>query len=112
MKSKTEKTVRPKLAWGLLLISVVFAHYYFFYVRPYTALSDREKTTIAEAVTVCVDAPLLDWIPLRFTPIANERGEIAAIDAAIFYGTVAYRINLRARGGQLTGCSIDYFPDT
>jgi hypothetical protein len=75
-------------------------------------LSNREKNTISEAVAVCVDTPLFGWMPLRFTPVADERAEIVAIDAAIFYGTVAYRINLRARGGQLTGCSIDYFPDT
>lgn len=101
---------RRKLAWSLIFFGAAIAHYYLFYVHPVNALSNREKSLIREAVTVCVDMPLLAWIPVRFTPVENEKGKITAIDAALFYGVVPYRINLRTRGGQLTGCSIERLP--
>ncbi|GAB5415728.1 MAG: hypothetical protein Cons2KO_33310 [Congregibacter sp.] len=90
---------------------VAFVHYYVFYVRPFNALSDREISRIREAVTVCVDMPLIDWIPLRITPIKDEKGNMTAISASVFYGVTLYRINLRTTGGRLKGCSIEFSPE-
>jgi hypothetical protein len=94
----------------MILTLVAFVHYYMFYVRPFNALSDREVSLITEAVTVCVDMPLIAWVPLRFTPIEDEKGNVTAIGASVFYGVTLYRINLRTTGGRLKGCSIKFAP--
>lgn len=94
----------------MILTLVAFVHYYVFYVRPFNALSDRRISLIREAVTVCVDMPLIAWMPLRFTPIEDEKGNMTAIDASVFYGVTLYRINLRTTGGRLQGCSIEFTP--
>ncbi len=99
-----------KLGWSIALAVALLAHYYFFYVRQVHTLSDRDKDLVREAVSVCVDMPLIDWIPHRYTPVADEQGRVKAIDAAFFYGVTSYRINLRTIGGVLEGCSIDFFP--
>ena len=95
---------------GMILTLVAFVHYYAFYFRPFNALSDREISLIKDAITVCVDMPLIDWIPLRFTPIEDERGNMTAIGAFVFYGVTLYRINLRTTGGRLNGCSVEFSP--
>lgn len=99
---------RHKFAWCLVFLGAATAHYYYFYARPHHALSSGDRSLIREAVTVCVDMPLLAWLPLRFTPVESEDGRVTAIDAAVFYGIELYRIELRTRGGRLSGCSIEF----
>lgn len=94
----------------MILTLVAFVHYYVFYVRPLNALSGREMSLIREAVTVCVDMPLIAWMPLRFIPIEDEKGNMTAIGAAVFYGLTLYRINLHTAGGRLQSCSIKFAP--
>jgi hypothetical protein len=102
--------MRRRGVFALLLLCALGAHYHFFYLQPASRLSEQDKDFLRYALSVCVDAPLLAPIPKRFTVHRNSSGRVLAIDAAVFYGVVLYRVRLVMQGGDLESCSVDYFP--
>ena len=108
IQRKAENRGGRVLRWSLIIAALLAVHFYVYYVRPLAVITDDERRLMREAIVVCVDMPLIDWIPFRYTPVRDETGDMRAIDAGLFYGVVPYRINLRTMHGRLKGCSIEF----
>lgn len=105
---KNANMIGRVLRWSLFFTVLVAVHFYVYYVRPLPEITDSEPKLMREPIVVCVDMPLIDWIPFRYTPVRDGTGAVRAIDAGLFYGVVPYRINLRTTHGRLKGCSIEF----